>query len=412
MKKTRKRYLRTFTSTIMFFTCLVIFGSPIHASITDLDGDLYLAEGSIKTIIANVDGNITSKIVTNSKVYVTSPDNCTVSYDVTDSSNNPTVQIIRNVKATKVTIEDKILDALLKSEPKVVLDMKGEDYHVFSENIKNIIEEIINNHPEIFYYNGLKWSCLGDIFTLEFPYTFKTDQIKQMTEDMNDEIDKIIADKITSSMNDFEKEKAIHDYIVLNTAYDYNNYKNGTIPEESYTAYGVFVKHVAVCQGYAEAMKILLNKVGIESTVITGDMKTGGGHAWNLVKLDGEYYQLDVTHDDPTPDEIGRVLYSYFNITDKEMDKTRTWEKTDYPKCTATKYNYFRYNSKFIESKKEFNNRVAEAIKRKDTKIEVAYEGFTITLEDIQKALKQARYYRKYSYSLEGSPLVISKLSY
>jgi len=68
----------------------------------------------------------------------------------------------------------------------------------------------------------------------------------------------IISSVTNSSMSDLEKELAIHGYVVKNTAYDFDNYINERVPDDSYTAYGTLINGKAVCQGYADTMKLLL----------------------------------------------------------------------------------------------------------------------------------------------------------
>ena len=129
---------------------------------------------------------------------------------------------------------------------------------------------------------------------------------------------------ITPNMTDAEQLKAVHDYIVLNTAYDYDNYKNDTVPEESYTEYGVLFKGVAVCDGYARTTKLFLDLLGIENYYVAGE--AGGElHAWNVVKIDDKYVQVDTTWDDPAPNRPGEVRYDYFMVTDSFMQKSREW---------------------------------------------------------------------------------------
>ncbi|MFD0711946.1 transglutaminase domain-containing protein [Paenibacillus sp. GCM10027626] len=170
----------------------------------------------------------------------------------------------------------------------------------------------------------------------------------------------IISRLIKPGMSDYEKELAIHDYLVLNIAYDYDNYSNNTVPEASYEIYGALLKGIAVCQGYANAAKLLLNMAGIEAHVVTGLAK-GELHAWNKVKLDGEYYNLDVTWDDPAPDVAGRIDYGYFNVSDSQLRKDHSWED-DLPQASATKHNYYNVNGLVVRSKAEFEARLSEAI--------------------------------------------------
>ncbi|MNO32164.1 hypothetical protein D3C76_221480 [compost metagenome] len=136
----------------------------------------------------------------------------------------------------------------------------------------------------------------------------------------------VVAQKILPDMTTREKIKALHDYVVLNTAYDYENYVNDTIPEVSYTVYGVLMQHKAVCQGYALTMKILLDLINVENYLITGTVN-GNGHEWNIIVLDGVYYHLDATWDDPTHDTPGTVRYDYFLILDEKMAQDHVFDR-------------------------------------------------------------------------------------
>lgn len=115
-----------------------------------------------------------------------------------------------------------------------------------------------------------------------------------------------------------ERVKAVHDWIILNTAYDYENYLKNTIPAVCYRATAVFENGVAVCSGYASAAEALLDALGVKVIVVSNST-----HAWNMVWLDGAWYHLDVTWDDPVPDVPGRVVYTYFLISTKKIAKTR-----------------------------------------------------------------------------------------
>ncbi|MCX7921795.1 MAG: DUF5050 domain-containing protein [Clostridia bacterium] len=165
----------------------------------------------------------------------------------------------------------------------------------------------------------------------------------------------IISNVIKPGMSDFEKELALHDYVVTHTSYDYENFKNNTLPYESHTPYGVLVKGIGVCDGYARTMQILLHLAGIESITILGesnlynsnsqlvnsendDKKTNDGininHAWNIVKIGQDYYHLDATWNDPTNDEGNNyLLHTYFNISDNQISVNHNWDRTVYPKC-------------------------------------------------------------------------------
>ncbi len=133
---------------------------------------------------------------------------------------------------------------------------------------------------------------------------------------------KIISQIIKNGMSDFEKAKAIHDYMVVNIDYDYDNYCAGTIPRDSYEISGALLKKYAVCSGYAKTFKYLCDMADLECTYVTGTAR--GSHAWNQVKIDGKWYNVDVTWDDPV--ETGKAFddckynsYKYFLVSDAEF---------------------------------------------------------------------------------------------
>ena len=127
---------------------------------------------------------------------------------------------------------------------------------------------------------------------------------------------------VTPEMSEYEKVKAIHDHIINYTEYDYERYLNGTVPEVSHSARGVFEYGLAVCQGYAYAFELLCDLAGLECDYVTGTAG-GGGHAWNQVKVDGKWYNIDVTWDDPIYYLNGVLTpylgYDYFLVSDEVL---------------------------------------------------------------------------------------------
>ena len=123
--------------------------------------------------------------------------------------------------------------------------------------------------------------------------------------------DKEIADKAISVINQVikagmtpaEKAAAIHDYMLVNTAYDYENYLAGSIPSDSYHPYGALILKKAVCNGYAEVFKLFMDVLEISCEFVSGTARGGGSHAWNALQIDGQWYFVDVTWDDPVPDQ-------------------------------------------------------------------------------------------------------------
>lgn len=207
--------------------------------------------------------------------------------------------------------------------------------------------EVLNENPEIFYasnkvsirvaFNDDKSKITYVEFVIDYLYDNNT--INYMKNQMNEKINYIQSNYLNGVSDELEKEYIIHDYIIKNTTYDMDNYNNNTVPQEAYTAYGALVNGVAVCEGYSRAAVLLFNKSDIESGIITSkDMN----HAWNYVKINNNYYHLDLTWDDPVP-ETNKAQYRYFNLNNKEILRDHHgWNQNLYPSFTSYSFSLLR----------------------------------------------------------------------
>lgn len=142
---------------------------------------------------------------------------------------------------------------------------------------------------------------------------------------VDERVAEILKDIIYSGMNDHQKIKAIHDYVVQNLKYDTDLQK--------YTAYEGLRTGEAVCQGYTLMTYKLLQGAGFDSRIVEG---TAGGqlHAWNLVELEKRWYHIDTTWDDPLSAGPLQVSYEYYMLTDAQMRKDHRWT-LKYPAATT-----------------------------------------------------------------------------
>lgn len=144
-------------------------------------------------------------------------------------------------------------------------------------------------------------------------------------------IDNILDDIIKPYMNDHEKVKAVHDYIVLNSEYDESKLY--------YSDYDLLTEGTSVCNGYALLTYNMLNKLNIPVKLVSGTA-SGEDHIWNMVKLGDYWFHLDTTWNDPLPD-IGTISYSYYMLTEKEITKDHSidenWEN---PNSSKKYYDY------------------------------------------------------------------------
>lgn len=208
------------------------------------------------------------------------------------------------------------------------------------KEVGEVINDVLADHPEIFYFQH-KNTLIYSNGKIKISYKYPVSQIKTMVSKQEKLIKSILKETIQPKDSDFDKVKAIHDYIVLNTAYDWTNYQNGTVPDSSYTPYGLMVDGIAVCEGYAKTMQLLLDRAGIENEYIAGTAN-GGPHAWNMVKVDHHYYYVDATWNDPVPNQDDQVSYKYFLVDAKTLRKDHVWNEKQYPSAASTKYAYFQ----------------------------------------------------------------------
>lgn len=125
---------------------------------------------------------------------------------------------------------------------------------------------------------------------------------------------------VTPQMSEYDQVKAIHDYLVNNTTY-------GGSGNRRFTAGGALVDGFAVCDGYAMAFDLLCYLSGIDCVRVTG--YAGEGHAWNKVKVNGSWYNVDVTWDDPVTHQP-TLIYDYFLISDSAISRDHTLDSNPY----------------------------------------------------------------------------------
>ena len=168
------------------------------------------------------------------------------------------------------------------------------------------------------------------------------DKIIAKKQTFEKEVNRILS-TIPANAPDVWKEKLIYDRILIDSHYNRSAKWDG-LANDNWTAYGILVNKTGVCESYSEAFQTLCLYAGINCTSVRGT--AGGGHKWNCVELDGEWYMCDITFDDPIGGEEGAAYHSYFNLTSEKMaEYNHDWTNSDFsvPNCTGTKYSYFNY---------------------------------------------------------------------
>ena len=172
----------------------------------------------------------------------------------------------------------------------------------------------------------------------------------------------VIAEAITDDMSDYDKELAIHDWLVRNVTYDEENLNAISAPSEhNRDPYGALFEGRCICAGYATTFQMFMDMLGISCQTIHSTAHDGEEHAWNMVCLDDKWYHVDVTWDDPVPDKTNRpVRHTYFNVTDKLMLEEHNWNTVDVPTANSYEYSYTVHSCRELESLEELPDYIKE----------------------------------------------------
>ncbi len=179
---------------------------------------------------------------------------------------------------------------------------------------------------------SVQWTNGSDICHFFLNYYLPVSQLRQMKEETRTLVRQAVSEIKVDGKSDYEIVNAVNDYLCDKVEYA----PSEPYAPEEHTGYNALKNGSAVCDGYSRAAKMILNELGISCHIEVGDCHEGGGHAWNLVEVDGEWYQLDVTWNDGGQAFNKKGRKEYFLVTDAFMEKSRTWNKSLWP-ASATK---------------------------------------------------------------------------
>lgn len=208
------------------------------------------------------------------------------------------------------------------------------------DELNEMYAALLHDNPELFFLSGESVMRLVRKRAYLYPdYRLSLAEYDEMYCRCR-EVASQIAEDARKETTAFDRERAVHDRLIAMC-----RYSDDTANAFRSTIYGVLCAGEAACEGYAKTAKFLLDLLEIPCIVVHGNSTPPGSrtesHMWNNVQLDGEWYHLDLTWDDPVLKSGGELIrYTYFNVTDDALKKTHTDYDAGHA-CSATKYNYF-----------------------------------------------------------------------
>lgn len=273
----------------------------------------------------------------------------------------------KSLKTKDKSVYDAILDAV--SRKSAYVEFYGVD-SVTSTDYCDIYSLVYNDEDALFYLDTKMQYAINqntqEVKSATIFYKYSTSEIQRMQAQVDAEVDNILS-RISPNMTNYEIVKTFYDYLAENVVYDEDAPNHSNI-------YGVFVDKRAICGGYSKAFSYLCDRVGIDTLTITGDADNVP-HMWNMVKLDGAWYHIDITYA-VTDSKLGSyVRYDYLCVNDDVISRSRVIYDQDYtyPKASLTTYNYYVRNKLVVNSYDEaYDMLYSSIIKASSTKSLVA----------------------------------------
>ena len=212
---------------------------------------------------------------------------------------------------------------------------------------------VLADHPEFFWIDSSvqakESSFTGKVVGYQLSTTVDIENRDFLRTQLEAAADECIS-RIDPDGSDYQKIKQVYEYLIDMVDYDGSSPDNQNIQS-------ALLNHRSVCAGYAKAFQYILHRMGMFCTYVTGSTVSGGDHGWNIVRIDGNYYHVDVTWGDPvfvnTQEASGggsAMNYNYLCCTDAELYKTHIPKASvPLPECFDDSYNYYKRNNMYYE---------------------------------------------------------------
>lgn len=286
-------------------------------------------------------------------------------------------------------ITSLLLQTMYENKDSCTFNVPDKSY-VDADAWLNSLAGLNKIHCEYITYSGFCQVTAQIEYWDNYPiiYAYRSNDISALNEQqtaMYDRYCDILSSTVSSSNPDVINELTVHDYIVNNVRYVLD--RNSDSP-----AYDALFNGSASCSGYTEVFQTLMDMAGIRCIPVTGQAG-GDSHIWNMVCLDGQWYHVDTTWDDPVGGD-GTIRHNYFNITDDDILLDHTIE-SGHPAATGTDlayYNVLGYT--LFSSQSELNHYLASQIKSHAASCNFMTRGFTPDIRAGVKCGKKTVSYR------------------
>lgn len=326
-----------------------------------------------------------------------------------DAQNDNTRDHIENGNTdTVVNVPEGIyINADTAEEEWLALNMVQGNTEISVEAFPSLQDPytLVDVFYKVYYQNpyvmGIKsFSYDYNALTFTVNYVYDQDTISSKQEEIAKKAKEIVESCITADMDSETKVNVLYNYLVNNSVYDNealedaekNNFVKGegTEFEDAFNSYGILVKGKGVCMSYAYCFRLLCDLGGVECIVVTGYLDGNLPHAWNMVNLNGEWYEIDCTNN-----AVNTGIPYFLYQADTSLAITSGYTKDD---MYAIDYDlsqfdgndetleYYRNNGLFAENLEEYKDIIIKNIS-KDSKVFAVRWSGNATREEFDKTI-------------------------
>ncbi len=295
----------------------------------------------------------------------------------------------------------------------LVLDSLFEKYWITESQIDGVVtrlydvfHQVYNQNPWFFYLNGsarmsysLQTGAESRLKSMSLQpdyHTFAAGMSDAELQSVIRQVDQFVEQSAQAvrqqTTEPWQQLRLVHQFLIRHIVYD------ETENQDNNHAAAALLDGLTLCQGYAQAFQMIGQRLGHDVMMITGE-SNAQGHAWNLVKLNGQYYHVDVTHDDPVPDRgpDQPVRHLHFMRSDSIMRETHRWQSDQFPAAPQDGAHYYRQTGRTAGSAEEMETMLGGQLRQHDFEaqsvffLELLYTGDSLPgRETVERVMQEA----------------------
>lgn len=259
-------------------------------------------------------------------------------------------------------------------------------------DVMKVLQVALGDNPQIVYFNKTQIRISASIFggkQIHFRGAVPLSQARIMQKQLESALTKAIEEiELLNPLSNYDKLICIYEYLQDNVTYDSKELEaccrlGRSVNPMSHNAYGVLVNKMGVCDGISSALSLLTQRMGFECSMVSGKatFRTSvfSEHAWNVIKIDDNFYHIDATFDVNHKEQTGEYSYEYFCVNDDSINRDHDWDINTTPVCSREDISFYIRNRCYANNISQLEEIFAKYAKSKQKVVRAKIaDGITI----------------------------------